>query len=239
MDRAPSLGWSNGLRRGRTDKGRGQLGIVEAVDDADRVGIDCPFGWPQDFSRFVQQHLDRTLSPAAAASLRERDSLAYRVTDLAYMRTVHVRPKAPAPLSVSTDKLGRAAMRMAGLQALLDPDFDRTGDGKFVEVYPAAALHTWGLLYTTYKKPKNRPALGDLVKDLLERTDGLLDLGAARTQCEHTDDVFDAVICALVARAATKPGGVTKPSTPADIAAASAEEWMAIPRLGLTDLFPN
>jgi hypothetical protein len=51
------------------------------------------------------------------------------------------------PVSVSTDRLGVTAMRCAHLLHRWSngQHIDRTGPGRFVEVYPAAALVRWGL----------------------------------------------------------------------------------------------
>jgi hypothetical protein len=50
------------------------------------------------------------------------------------------------PLSVSTDRIAYPAMRIARLLgAVAGEPVDRTGAGRIVEGYPAAALRVWGL----------------------------------------------------------------------------------------------
>jgi hypothetical protein len=95
--------------------------IAAACEHAHKVGIDCPLGWPEPFIDFVTAHRDG--KPLKAHDLAGRQDLAYRMTDL-----VLIDDKSGRPLSVSTDRIGRAAMRAAGLLALLarDPP-DRSG----------------------------------------------------------------------------------------------------------------
>ncbi|WP_433185959.1 DUF429 domain-containing protein [Actinoallomurus sp. CA-150999] len=80
-----------------------------------------------------------------------RRNLALRLTD----RVVHDRTGL-TPLSVSADRIGHAALRLAALLARLaraGRPVDRSGTGVVVEVYPAASLRLWGL-------PHRRPEDG-------------------------------------------------------------------------------
>jgi predicted nuclease with RNAse H fold len=88
--------------------------LVEAACPADKVGIDCPLGWPVAFVDFVQRHARGDIRPGEGRDIEARLPLAYRRTDLAV-----VHAGGPIPLSVSSDRIGRAAMRAAGLLSVL------------------------------------------------------------------------------------------------------------------------
>ena len=74
-----------------------------------KVAVDAPLGWPVDFVRGVA---DPAAWPVAIGGDRRR--LERRATD----HWVHEREK-KQPLSVTTDRIGYAAMRAAGLLAHL------------------------------------------------------------------------------------------------------------------------
>jgi predicted nuclease with RNAse H fold len=196
--------------------------LVERIAGADKVGVDVPFGWPDAFVEAVARfHAGRAWPEATVMALR------YRETD----RVVAART-GRWPLSVSTDLIGvptfRAARLLARLAAADGHAVDRSGGGRLVETYPAAALRLWGFASTGYKRRDDRPSLLALVRRLEARTRGWLDLGAAgRRLCRGSDDALDAVVAALVARAAAL-GLCAGP--PPDLAATAAREgWIALP----------
>jgi predicted nuclease with RNAse H fold len=126
--------------------------VLDLMDRADKVGVDCPLGWPDAFVQFVGAHHNDALTvPDDLTSVEWRRSLSYRLTD------EHVRAAlSMIPLSVSTYRIGVTAMRSARLQALLaarGQRVDRTGTGLVVEVYPAAGLRCWGLPDAATKDP--------------------------------------------------------------------------------------
>lgn len=213
--------------------------IINLIADPliDKAGIDCPLGWPDGFLDFVVAHHEHRLLPGAGEDIAARDPLAYRRTDLVVRRS----DLKLIPLSVSTDRIGRAAMRVAGLLSELDArgcTVDRAGRGKVVEVYPAAALKYWDLPYRSYKGAS--PTRGALISAFLTQTRDWLVISAEdKRACERSDDAFDAVIAALIARAASLPLGVTTPTSDEDWAAASREGWIAIPQLPLNALDPS
>lgn len=209
--------------------------IVELAETADKVGIDCPLGWPLTFVQFVARHEAGHILPGEGGSIAARDSLAYRRTDLALRRS-----GGPNPLSVSSDRIGRAAMRAAGLLAAFPAGdrLDRSGSGRVVEVYPAAALRRWGYDARRYKGNKQLAGLKELSGSFFEATSSwLLMDDQLRSECELSDDAFDAVVAALNARAATLPGGVSVPD-PDDVDAARVEGWIAVPMVPLAALNP-
>jgi predicted nuclease with RNAse H fold len=206
--------------------------LLLAVEGADKVGIDCPLGWPEPFIDFVTAHRDR--GQLLPHDLTGRRDLAYRTTDLVLIRD----PDSPNPLSVSADRIGHAAMRAAGLLAILADNrrrIDRTGrTGLVVEVYPAASLKRWGLTHRKYKGTGSSAERVKLVSRLLNTCPWLAMSKADKARCKESDDAFDAVVCALIARAAAL-GKATKPDRE-QVRAAATEGWIAVPTGPLSDL---
>jgi predicted nuclease with RNAse H fold len=200
--------------------GAGDDELVEAITAADKAGIDCPLGWPREFVAFMTDHQAFRAPTGYGADWRR--ALATRVTD----REVRRRAKL-VPLSVSTDRIGLAAMRCAGLLARLaeaGQPVDRTGTGVVVEVYPAASLKLWGLPHRGYKGPANAAVRGGLVDALLAAAPWL-DLGPYEADCRRTDHALDAVVAALAARASALGAATTAGGHDA----ASTEGWIALP----------
>lgn len=208
-----------GLRLGATDDD-----LVGAVLVADRSGIDAPFGWPDAFVDFVLAHHNR--EPRRELELSNRAGrlpLVRRRTD----RVVH-EVAGIVPLSVSADLIAHVALRCAGLLGRLaveGVDTDRVA-GTVAEVYPAAALQQWGLPYRGYKGATNREKLVQLVASFDDATP-FLDLADFRGACEASDDAFDAVVAAVIARAAAV--GQTRLPNPADSDVAGREGWIHLP----------
>lgn len=206
-----------------------RLGVDDAVlvalcAGADKVGIDCPLGWPDRFVDLVLAHREGRLDDVPDTGLPWRRTLLRRVTDEHVGRTTGVWP-----LSVSADRIGSVAMRAAVVLARLGVQ-DRSGAGPVAEVYPAAALKGWGLVHRGYKRGAD--GLDALVSAFL---DGLgLDAGRFDPLCRGSDDAFDAVVCAVVARAVAL-GRTTGP--PEDLLPAAAREgWIHLPAVPLGDL---
>ena len=174
--------------------------ITNAATHADKLGIDCPLGWPDDFLLFLQEHhAGQVVAPQEVAGRDWRRKLAYRATDRAVRERTGL-----TPLSVAADRIGLTAMRAAGILSRLAAEgrpVDRAGNGIVVEVYPAASLRCWGLPFRAYKGGNRRAAREALIGALLKRTPWL-DLGAYVDLCADSDDALDAVIAALTSRAA-------------------------------------
>jgi predicted nuclease with RNAse H fold len=198
-------------------------GIVLAAGNVAKMGIDCPLGWPDTFVQFLRDfHEGSHVTIPTGADRKWRKSLANRETDLDVHRRLGL-----TPLSVATDRIGLTAMRAASIQSALTNaghPVDRTGGGLLVEVYPTAALLHWEMKHhRQYKGARNEAALGELV-------DGLplwLDLGDHEALCRRSDHAFDAVIAALVARAAAI--GHTRRPSATHLDAATREGWIALP----------
>ena len=139
--------------------------VLAAAHGADRVGVDCPFGWPMEFVRLVHDHERGQLAAPPSSGRDWRRGLTMRLTD----QHVH-RVTGLTPLSVAADRIGHAALRWAAIAATLEGegiDVSRDGSGLLAEVYPAAALHHWQLPYRGYKGTDNRSVREGLVDRLL------------------------------------------------------------------------
>ena len=242
------------------------LGLMRDVS-VTKIAIDAPFGWPTEFVRTVAAWHDDLAWPLAPDPGSAQDPLVLRATD----RDVwHGAGSSEAglsedmtgwagtgrrPLSVSTDRIAFAAMRCARLlQAIAAKDgvpVDRSGEGRVLEAYPEAALRQWKISSSTQAtdpggyKGSSAPAVkrrSSLVRRLRDQTAGVVDLEAVVRRCEESDDALDAVVCALVARAAEvgavrgvgdrdlarREGWIRLP-TPESLSRLSAEPRRALP----------
>ncbi len=224
------IGWTDGRASvEQMDAGAGDGDIWSLAATADKTGIDCPLGWPDAFVEAVGTHAAGApwpgrdaLDPAAF-----RRSLRLRATDEAVVAAIGV-----TPLSVSSDRIGVTAMRAALLldgMARRGAEVRRDGVGPVAEVYPAAALVRWDLPARGYKAAT---AAGRRLRE--EIVDGLraqapwLALGrGGRAACVGSHDVLDALVCALVARAAAL--GRTAPAPPETAPRAAREGWIHVP----------
>lgn len=208
--------------------------ILEAVPEADKVGIDAPFGWPDAFVDVVSaRHIDDVPRQQRLFTDPGVTRFVARRTDEWVRATTGL-----IPLSVSADRIAYVALRAVRLLALLDgPDFDAGRvNGTAVEAYPAAALKTWQLQHNRYKGRPQQETLAALVGEL-EAQAPWLDLGPYRTLCVTSDDAFDAVITALIARAAAL--GLTELPDAEHAAAAEREGWIHVPTAPLDALAPQ
>ena len=186
-----------------------------------KVGIDCPLGWPEPFVSAITAHRDS--GPWPGGKPRE---MVYRATD----KYVHEQV-GRWPLAVAVDKIGWVAMRCAALLHALWADgqpVDRAGGGVVCEVYPAAALRCWGIAPAGAKK---RPeVLGGLVDAVCEAMPALAFADGAEDACRSSDHVFDALVGALVARAAML-GATQLPETDEQRDRARTEGWIMLPTM--------
>jgi predicted nuclease with RNAse H fold len=197
--------------------------IVEATKGANKIGIDCAFGWPVEFFEFLTQHMNPNQIPKGIDGAMDwRRTLSYRETDREVRKLT-----GRWPLSVSTDRLGLTAMRNAGLLARYQEagvKVDRSGQGEVCEVYPGATLRLWGFDTAGYRTEDNKRAK---LVDELKRTAPWLDLSSFEDQMLDSTDCFDAVIAALAARAVAL-GAYSKPS-PDQLDKAKVEGWICLP----------
>lgn len=170
--------------------------------EVDRVGIDAPFGWPVEFVTAVSAYRDHGIWPAADSA-----SLRFRATER----------RLGSGLSPSLDQLVWVVLRCA---RLLDrcarenaTGIDRTGEGRFVEVYPAAALERWDLSPARWSEDAGsykgrKPAPASRRQRLMNELVAELSLVVALPhefveECVGAagDHILDAFVAALVARA--------------------------------------
>src|SRR5215468_12349366 len=211
--------------------------LLSLMRSADRVGIDCPLGWPVAFVDALTAHQAGGAWPGRGAS----DPVAYR-RRLTYRRTDEVvAATGSRPLSVSTDRIGVVALRCALLLDAFEPPSDggtpdRSGAGVVAEVYPAAAMRRWGLTATGYKSSgvRGSAALENLVANLRAAAPWLDLAEADWATCRRSDHAIDAVIAALVTRAVAI--GRTARPTDDDRALAEVEGWIHVPTGDLADM---
>jgi predicted nuclease with RNAse H fold len=210
------------LRSGLDDEA-----LLKAIAGAEKVAIDAPFGWPDEFVEAVSAHSNRAGWPGRG---EDQDLYRFRLSFRATDRRL-IEQGARRPLSVSTDLIGVVAMRCAYLLdrlAAIGEPVDRAGSGKVIEAYPAPAMISWGLSAVGYKSRVGAARLPELLSSLEEGLGGL-DLTIQRREMVQSDhNCFDALVCSLVARAAVL--GLTQPPDPGEIAdRATREGWIHLP----------
>ncbi len=222
------------------------------------IGIDAPFGWPTCFiTAVVGFSMSKTWpsdddQDCECGWHRSSDQfgetrfphLRYRRTDEVVEREMvamwaGMREAAGScagrrvrPLSVSSDRIAAPAMRAARLlvRASKSETVDRSGKcGRFVEVYPAAALAIWELPSTGYKGTEQRHVSAR--KKMMEKLEGRTGLSVSRDHrelCWKSDDALDALVAALVARVAGTRR--CEPIPKEDRELARREGWIALPK---------
>jgi predicted nuclease with RNAse H fold len=206
--------------KGRAVAGPATLGCDDRqldalIEEADVIGVDAPLGWPAPFVAAVGEW---TLSEWNE-EIRDRFSL--RETDR------HVRQQSGVrPLSVSSDRIALPAMRAMALLKRHGVT-DRSGAGRFFEVYPAGSLAMWQLTpKESYKKntEESSAARRDILRALRRQLPWL------EVPDSYADDAdgLDSLLAALTARAAAQ--GLThrpEAGTKADLA--RIEGWIHLP----------
>ena len=204
--------------------------LVKLTKGANKIGIDCAFGWPMEFFEFLTQHMNPNQKPKGIDGAMDwRRTLSHRETDREVRKLT-----GRWPLSVSTDRLGLTAMRNAGLLARYQEagvNVDRSGDGTACEVYPGATLRLWCFDTSGYRTSiQAREALLEQLKTGAP----WLDLAGFEEQMLSSTDCFDAVIAALAARAVAL-SAYSKP-TNQQRAKAKIEGWICLPTADLDSL---
>lgn len=210
--------------------------LVELARTADKVGVDSPLGWPDDFVTAVGLHHGGHPWPSADDAVAQRRLLSKRATDRFVKAQIGLDP-----MSVSADRIGAVAMRCARLQTLWAPGWgrqaDRAGTGPLAETYPAAALKIWGLAHRRYKGPDGVASRVALLDSLLLAAPWLhFGDGDGVAACRRSDHSLDAVICALVALAATVSLTLAPQSGP-EYDRAAREGWIHLPACTLDELW--
>lgn len=192
-----------------------------------RIAIDAPLGWPVDFVRGVG---DLGAWPVRPGGTRRR--LERRATD----HWVHQRT-GKLPLSVTTDRIAYPAMRAAGLLAHYSAStglpVDRAGaTGTICEAYPDPALRRFGLWpEDAGARESYKGAAAPLRQQILirlRRAASWLEISPRQRQaCIDSDHCLDALVCALVARAAQRD--LTLPPPTELEHEARLEGWIHLP----------
>lgn len=212
--------------------GAADADVLAALDGADRAALDCPLGWPEPFVEFLTAHRDGHVRvPAGVGGLAWRRTLSRRTTDLACEQLTGVRP-----LSVAADRIAAVAMRGAGLlSALADQGrpVDRAGGGLLVETYPPLRCSAGGCRTRPTRERGTGPRSAS---SSTHSSAACLSTSLTTRACAASpDDALDAVLCALVARAAAL-GRVTAPPQTSRRTVA-AEGWIVLPDGTLDSLF--
>jgi len=187
--------------------------LDKLINQANVVGIDAPFGWPKAFVDAVAGW------DQISWSSEKRKRLQFRATDLFVRETLGIWP-----LSVSTDRIALPAMRANALLTRHQVN-DRSGDGRFYEVYPAATLNSWGMPHRGYKllDPNCRKVRLKILRHLRAML-GFLDIP---NEYASTSDALDALIASLTARLAMQKGTIDPQGEHA-----RSEGWIHFPRDG-------
>jgi Protein of unknown function (DUF429) len=191
-----------------------------AEHKASRWAVDVPFGWPDLFvALMADRHhgpLPARAMPAAAAWEKWRTrQVAQRHTDRFLTDDPRIKTR---PLPASFQLLGATAAMWVLVEAQLvslGVRIDRAGlEGTVCETYPSAALAAWGF-------GKAKQTWFELQSNFafLTADDNLLSQFAS-------DDVCDAVVCALVARARDLQLTIGPPDD--ELAAARREGWIHV-----------
>lgn len=227
------------------------LGIVAAVDAAGGqgrvpVGIDAPFGFPLAFAQAVVAMRNGAEPP--------RGNPRWRITEN------HIKTTKNALSSVTSLITNTVSGRCFPLRyALAGPDSkDLVGYSTYLfEVYPAAALVSWGVSIArtndemSYKtkgqtgEVARRRVLADLLA--LATCDGApwlhIPHQTHRQLLADKDDAIDALVSALVARVVISATRPTDPATaglsPAEYDAVLHEGWIHLPPSGSLSCLPG
>jgi predicted nuclease with RNAse H fold len=213
----------------RLEVGADDDAVLESHLRVDVTGIDAPFGWPLPFERMLAGETSRWAGPW---SPERRDELRFRRTDF-MVREIAGR----WPLSVSSDLIAVPTMRCVGLLEKMGVA-DRSGDGRVYETYPACALQRWGFRSTGYKGTKKRAVRERLWSKLRDRMPWLRFSDPNQEQLVvDRDDALDAMVAALIARAAKK--NLTIPPAEGQRERARTEGWIHVPKPGSFEKLPD
>jgi hypothetical protein len=229
--------------------------VLEAAraTDVAAIALDAPLGWPMSMVAAIAAWRPdgRWERPADHAfRLRRTDAFTAARTKCPArdkLQQGHVeRVRAAVPLSVSADKIAMVAWRCCALLSDLTQGsgarhnvvtdaigrpFPRDGRVSIVEAYPAAALSMWAIPRDGYKDaaPEGKRVRASMLSAIEGAgVEGWLRLSdEARDACVATDHAFDAMVCALVARAAML--GLVAEVPPDDAEHARTEGWIALP----------
>lgn len=211
--------------------------LVGAVVGAEWVGISAPFGWPGGMVSALHSYLTVGDWPSI-----EKSAFRYRRTDaFVRERLLEEIDRNLSPLSVASDGIALRAWRLARLREEVAERsgvrFDRSGADGVVEVFPGATLLLWGLERGVYRRAaavedegESRQIREEFVSSVEAAAPWLRWVGDARSVCMESEDVADALVCAVVARAAAL--GLTWGVAEDSVDVANREGWVHLPKRG-------
>lgn len=191
------------------------------IQDSEVIGIDAPLGWPEAFRAAVANWQADGWNGRAEF----QESLRLRITDQAVRNRLKNASCKLTPLSVSTDRIALPAMRAMALLKRHGVT-DKSGDGRFFEVYPAGTLACWNLRCKGYK---NGPKAAELRREILAEISRRFPQIALPEDYLDNDHALDALIASFTARMA-KLGNTTRPEL-TQTEAARTEGWIHLPKL--------
>lgn len=197
-----------------------------------RIAIDTPFGWPTDMLEVLNRWQARTPIDLKASARTQGSPAIHRATEIA------VRERTGKyPIAVGVNNLAWVSLRVFHLLSAAGGASDRSGvSTRFVEAYPKGAQTLW--LGIGIESTKKSAAARDTALGRIEEETGLI-IGDARDEIigeGEADHLFDALLCALVARAAML--AQTWRPQPELRATAEEEGWIHQPSALLSDLHP-
>ena len=202
--------------------------LLKMMRDAGTTGIDAPFGWPDSFREALQDWAHGEPWPFAWPDRGAMDALRLRETDR-WIRDEHGKQA----LSVSSTGIAvtawRAAALLSGFYEEHDTPLDRV-QGEVREAYPGAALLAWELLDPQETDSyKTSAAVRARLLDRMAPGGGWLRVTSQqRQELAQSDHRLDALVCALVARAAAL-GQTHPPPDKGDYTQIQREGWIAHP----------
>ena len=197
------------------------LDIIELITEygSEPWAVDVPFGWPDRFVDLMDQRHKEPL-PAERLPVQtdwdtwRKQQVAQRQTDR-YL-TDHLKVK---PLPASFDRLGATAAMWVLCESRLvsaGVKIDRSGvSSSTCETYPRAALAAW--LHTEK---------GKITAEQLSAHFPFLRISSRFEEHCTSNDVCDAIVCGLVARA--RALGLTVLPERRDLEAARREGWIHV-----------
>lgn len=229
-----SIEWEEGEARVQElSLGWQDASLLQQIALADKTGVDAPLGWPARFVSAVSAHQGEAPFWSLTESGEEqRKALALRITDKKVQEITGKRP-----LSASTDLISMVAFRLARIEQGLrykGTFFSRDGSGAICEVYPGAALLQWGISPKGYKGKEGQECRKEIIGKIAKELPSLSITKAEKAMMEQSDDLLDAFIASLSARAAAT--GRTAVPEEADLGAAQKEGWIHLPTCPLSHL---
>lgn len=185
-----------------------------------RWAVDVPFGWPDLFVALMANRHNGPLPAEAMPAAADWDKwrtrqVAQRLTDRFLTDDARIKTR---PLPASFQLLGATAAMWVLVEAQLlslGVEIDRAGlEGTVCETYPSAALSAWGFGKAKQTWPELQGNFAFITADQ-HLHDQLV-----------SDDVCDAVVCALVARARDLQHTIGPPDD--KLAAARREGWIHV-----------